>query len=88
MREVGTDAGRTDGDLAPGATHRCVVPAPLSPFEVTVIVGEATTFHGGHGWLAEHGVEVVLLDDPECTTLMREFIEKNPALWNEDIGRD
>ncbi|MFI6360610.1 nucleoside deaminase [Streptomyces sp. NPDC050743] len=53
-----------------------------------VVVGEATTFHGGHDWLAEHGVEVVLLDDPECTALMRDFIEKNPALWNEDIGSD
>ncbi|MER6129718.1 nucleoside deaminase [Streptomyces sp. NPDC001795] len=53
-----------------------------------VVVGEATTFHGGHDWFGEHGVEVVLLDDPECTTLMREFIEKNPALWNEDIGSD
>ncbi|MER7686036.1 nucleoside deaminase [Streptomyces sp. NPDC097610] len=51
-----------------------------------VVVGEAETFHGGHDWLAEHGVEIVLLDDPECAALMRDFIEKNPALWNEDIG--
>ncbi|KAB1986962.1 nucleoside deaminase [Streptomyces triticiradicis] len=51
-----------------------------------VVVGEAATFHGGHDWLAGHGVEVMLLDDPECTALMRGFIEKNPALWNEDIG--
>jgi cytosine deaminase len=51
-----------------------------------VIVGEAATFHGGHDWLAEHGVEIVLLDDPECVAMMRDFIEKNPALWNEDIG--
>ncbi|MGW1530749.1 nucleoside deaminase [Streptomyces aureus] len=51
-----------------------------------VVVGEAATFHGGHDWLAAHGVEIVLLDDPECTALMRDFIEKNPALWNEDIG--
>ncbi|MFE5907723.1 nucleoside deaminase [Streptomyces wedmorensis] len=53
-----------------------------------VVVGEAETFHGGQEWLAEHGVEVVMLDDAECTALMREFIEKNPALWNEDIGDD
>jgi cytosine deaminase len=53
-----------------------------------VVVGEASTFHGGHDWLAEHGVEVVILDDPECTTLMRDFIKDNPALWNEDIGSD
>jgi creatinine deaminase len=51
-----------------------------------VVVGEADTFHGGHDWLAGHGVEIVLLDDPECASMMRDFIEKNPALWNEDIG--
>ncbi|MEU3606476.1 nucleoside deaminase [Streptomyces sp. NPDC035033] len=51
-----------------------------------VVVGEAETFRGGHGWLAEHGVEVVVLDDPRCASLMREFIGKNPALWHEDIG--
>ncbi|MFE3070988.1 nucleoside deaminase [Streptomyces sp. NPDC059247] len=51
-----------------------------------VVVGEAETFHGGHAWLARHGVEVVLLDDPECAALMREFIARHPALWNEDIG--
>jgi cytosine deaminase len=51
-----------------------------------VVVGEAATFHGGHDWLAEHGVEIVLLDDPECTGLMRDFIKDNPELWNEDIG--
>ncbi|MGY4741307.1 deaminase [Streptomyces sp. B21-108] len=51
-----------------------------------VVIGEAVTFHGGHDWLAEHGVEIVLLDDPGCVTMMRDFIETNPALWNEDIG--
>ncbi|MFC8361617.1 nucleoside deaminase [Streptomyces griseorubiginosus] len=51
-----------------------------------VVIGEAATFHGGHDWLAEHGVEIVLLDDPECVRMMTDFIEKNPALWNEDIG--
>ncbi len=53
-----------------------------------LVVGEAQTFVGGHDWLAEHGVEVLVLDDPECITLMREFIAAHPALWNEDIGVD
>ncbi len=51
-----------------------------------VIVGEARTFQGGHDWLAENGVEILILDDPECVTLMTDFIAANPALWNEDIG--
>ncbi|MFJ9812708.1 nucleoside deaminase [Streptomyces sp. NPDC101158] len=53
-----------------------------------LVVGEARTFHGGHDWLAEHGVEVLVLDDRECGSLMREFTEAHPALWNEDIGDD
>ncbi|MFJ9814164.1 nucleoside deaminase [Streptomyces sp. NPDC101151] len=51
-----------------------------------VVIGEAATFHGGHDWLAGHGVEIVLLDDPGCVGLMRDFVTNNPALWNEDIG--
>ena len=51
-----------------------------------VVVGEATTFFGGHEWLAEHGVEIVLLDDPGCKALMRDFIAAEPDLWFEDIG--
>jgi cytosine/creatinine deaminase len=53
-----------------------------------VVIGEARTFYGGHDWLAENGVEVVLLDDPVCYQLMTDFIEANPDLWNEDIGVD
>ena len=51
-----------------------------------VVIGEAQTFYGGHDWLAEHGVQIVLLDDAECVRLMTDFIAANPALWNEDIG--
>jgi cytosine deaminase len=53
-----------------------------------VVVGEHTTFSGGHDWLAEHGVGVTLLDDVECIGLMTDFIRGNPALWAEDIGVD
>lgn len=52
----------------------------------SVVVGEAETFYGGLDWLAEHGVGIVVLDDAECVALMRDFIEMNPDLWNEDIG--
>ncbi|MBK1788251.1 nucleoside deaminase [Prauserella cavernicola] len=53
-----------------------------------VVIGEATTFSGGHDWLAEHGVRITLLDDPECVELMSRFIERSPELWFEDIGSD
>jgi cytosine/creatinine deaminase len=53
-----------------------------------VVIGEARTFVGGHGWLAEHGVRITVLDDAECVQLMTEFIQSYPDLWSEDIGAD
>jgi cytosine deaminase len=53
-----------------------------------VVVGEARTFAGGHDWLAENGVEIVVVDDPECVRMMAEFIAANPELWHEDIGTE
>lgn len=53
-----------------------------------VVVGEAKTFFGGHEWLAENGVEIVLLDDSELIGLMTDFIAARPELWLEDIGED
>ena len=53
-----------------------------------VLIGEATTFFGGHEWLAEHGVDIVLADDPTCVDLMTAFIAERPDLWFEDIGAD
>lgn len=51
-----------------------------------LIVGESQTFVGGHDWLAEHGVEVVVVDDARCVELMERFISDRPELWHEDIG--
>src|SRR5438067_13910278 len=51
-----------------------------------VVIGEARTFHGGHDWLAEHGVAVTVLDDAECVRMMTDLIAAEPELWVEDIG--
>ncbi|MEN3357287.1 MAG: cytosine/creatinine deaminase [Mycobacteriales bacterium] len=51
-----------------------------------LVVGEAETFTGQHEWLAAAGVEVTLLDDADCRSLMAEFIRSNRAVWLEDIG--
>jgi len=51
-----------------------------------VVIGEATNFVGGHDWLAELGVEIIVLNDPSCTELLSTFIHAHPELWHEDIG--
>lgn len=57
-------------------------------FEIKrVVVGESKTFQGARDFMEAHGVEVIDLDLAECKELMAEFINKNPQLWNEDIGK-
>jgi len=51
-----------------------------------VVVGEAETFAGDLGFLAGRGVQIVLLDDPDCQAAMREFQQRYPQVWSEDIG--
>jgi cytosine deaminase len=54
-----------------------------------VVVGEAVNFGGNLRFLREHGVEVVVLDDPECVRMLADFIRRAPDVWDEDIaGRD
>ena len=54
-----------------------------------VVVGEDRSFPGNIAFLREHGVEVVLANDAQCTELMQRFIREQPVLWNEDIaGRE
>ena len=51
-----------------------------------LVVGEAENFGGQHAWLADLGVEVSVLDDPDCAALMQRFAASHPEAWLEDIG--
>jgi cytosine/creatinine deaminase len=51
-----------------------------------VVIGENKTFMGQEALLESKGVQVIVLQDPDCIQMMQSFIEKNPKLWNEDIG--
>lgn len=51
-----------------------------------VVVGENKTFKGPEEYVRSRGVDVTVVDDPECQALMERFIAERPELWNEDIG--
>jgi len=85
------------GRLTAGDYQRAVLYSTLSPCDMCsgavllykiprVVIGENTTFQGPEGYVRSRGVELVILNDPECITLMQDFIAAKPALWNEDIG--
>ncbi len=82
----------------PASVYReCVLYTTLSPCAMCsgaillygiprVVVGENLTFMGEEELLRSRGVSVEVLQNAECIRLMKEFIQQNPALWNEDIG--
>lgn len=51
-----------------------------------VVVGENRTFQGPEEYVRSRGVDLVVVDSPECRELMDRFIAEKPELWNEDIG--
>jgi cytosine deaminase len=77
--------------------QRAVLYSTLSPCDMCsgtvllykipkVVIGENRTFQGPEDYVRSRGVELVILDDPECIRLMEDFIAARPELWNEDIG--
>jgi len=51
-----------------------------------VVIGENRSFMGEEELLRSRGVLVEVLDLGECVDLMKGFIQRNPSVWNEDIG--
>ena len=68
--------------------HMCA--GAIVQFGITrVVAGESSNFQEGNGLetLMRHGIEVIDLDMDDAKQLFGTFIEANPELWNEDIGR-
>jgi cytosine/creatinine deaminase len=85
------------GRLTASDYRRSVLYSTLSPCDMCsgatllygipkVVVGENRTFRGPEEYVRSRGVELVIIDDPECRQLMDRFIREYPDLWNEDIG--
>lgn len=51
-----------------------------------IVIGENRTFRGPEDYVRSRGVELTILQNPECIELMTNFIAAKPELWNEDIG--
>lgn len=53
-----------------------------------IVVGENHSFQASEEWLRSHGVQVDVLDDPECRELMDRMMRERPQVWAEDIGEE
>ena len=91
------DALENTGRRPASVYSQCVLYTTLSPCAMCsgaillyriprVVIGENVTFLGEEELLRMRGVTLNVLQDPRCIEMMREFIRRNPSLWNEDIG--
>ena len=91
------DCLENSGRLKAADYRRATIYSTLSPCDMCtgaillygiprVVIGENRTFRGPEDYSRSRGVELTIADDETCVGLMREFIAKNPTLWNEDIG--
>ena len=85
------------GRLRAEEYQHCTLYSTLSPCDMCcgtvllykiprVVAGENQTFQGPEEYLRSRGVELEILDHPECIALMEAVIRAQPELWNEDIG--
>ncbi|MCZ3367362.1 MULTISPECIES: nucleoside deaminase [Methanobacterium] len=76
----------------------CILYTTLSPCEMCsgtillykipkVVMGENKTLKGPEDYLKENGVELINLDLKECKDIMKEFIKRNPEIWDAEIDR-
>lgn len=91
------DALENAGRLPASVYSRATLYSTLSPCDMCsgaallygiprVVIGENRTFSGPEDHVRSRGVEIVVVDDPECIALMAKFVATEPQLWNEDIG--
>jgi cytosine/creatinine deaminase len=97
IRHGETDALENAGRLPADVYRKATMYTTLSPCHMCsgaillygiprVVIGEHSTFLGEEAHLENQGVEVVVLNNPECIELMQEFITHHPEVWHEDIG--
>jgi len=91
------DALENAGRLTAKDYRRTTLYSTLSPCDMCsgtallyriprIVIGENKTFRGPEDYVRGKGVQLEIVNDPECIKLMTDFIAANPALWNEDIG--
>ena len=87
------------GRLSASDYRRATLYSTLSPCDMCsgtvllyniprIVIGENRTFQGPEQYLRSRGVQLEIVDNAECVTLMQQFIAAHPELWNEDIGEE
>ena len=99
IRHGETDCIERAGRLAASVYRRSVLYTTLSPcymcagtallYEIPrIVIGENRSFQQSEDLLRSRGVQLDVLDDPDCIELMQRMLAERSELWSEDIGEE
>ena len=99
IRHGETDCIERAGRLPASVYRESVLYTTLSPcymcagtavlYEIPrIVIGENRAFEASEDWLRSHGVDIDVVDDPDCIALMKRMLDERPELWLEDIGEE
>jgi cytosine/creatinine deaminase len=99
IRHGETDCIERAGRLPASVYRQSVLYTTLSPcymcagtallYEIPrIVIGENRSFQASEELLRSYGVQLDVLDDPDCMALMQRMLAERPELWAEDIGEE
>jgi cytosine/creatinine deaminase len=92
IRHAEIDCIDNAGSLKMDEYQRAVLYTTLSPCDMCsgailffkipkVVIAENQNILGAEAYLKERGVELVVLNDEECISMLRDFDRSHPGLW-------
>lgn len=99
IRHGETDCIENAGRLPARVYRNSVLYTTLSPcfmcagmsvlYEIPrIVIGENRNFQASEEWLRSRGIQVDIVDDSTCISLMEAMITQRPDMWAEDIGEE
>ena len=87
MRKAGRMASRRNTTMYTTLSPCMMCAGTIVQFKIgRVVVGDTVNSEGNVDFLRERGVDVTVMDDENCVSLVKKFIEEKPELWLEDWG--
>jgi creatinine deaminase len=94
IRHAELDCIDNAGTVSTQDFQRSTLYTTLSPCEMcagailffkipTVVIGENVNYKGAETYLQSRGVNLEILNDPECIQMLREFDREYPGVWNK-----
>jgi cytosine deaminase len=87
MRAAGRRATRRDTTMYTTLSPCMMCAGTIAQFKIgRVVVGDTVNSAGNVDFLRNNGIEVIIVNDPDCIKLVEKFREEKPDLWTEDWG--